>query len=376
MKRYTILHVDGERGLRGGQRQLLALACALRARGHRNIVCAREATPLAREARRLALEVRPLPLLGELDFLSAVKLVALARREGALVHAHSAHACAAAALAALGGVPVVMHRRVDFAVSSLSVSLKYGLAGKVVAVSRAIAEILKQAGVPERRLAVVTDAIATDDEEAGWLGVAGTAYAPATPEERTRYRRALAEELKADPAMTWIGNLAALVPHKDHDTLLAAALLVRMKRPDALFLIAGKGPEQERLALSIARMGLEGKVILAGHREEPLTFLKTLDAYCQSSWGEGMGSVLLEAAACGVPVAATTAGGIPEVVEDGVTGLLAPARDPEALAAALLRLLDDAPLRRRLADAARERLPRFGLRAAAQSMEKIYDSVA
>lgn len=372
MRPFTILHVDGERGLRGGERQLLALAGALQARGHRNIVCARTDGELAAEARRRGLETLTFPLRGELDFLSAIKLAALTRKEGAILHAHTAHACGTAALASLAGVPVVMHRRVDFPVGPLSARFKYGLAGKVVAVSRAISDILAKAGVSPAKLAVVTDAIPVDAQEAVWTGPGSEALAPVTAQRRRALRAGLEREFKIPATAPLIGNLAALVPHKDHDTLLAAAVIVCLKRPDARFIIAGKGPEEGSLRASLKRMGLEGKVVLAGHRDDAASLLQALDVYCQSSWGEGMGSVLIEAQACGAPIAATTAGGIPEVVEDGVTGLLVKPRDPEALAEALLRLLAEPATRIRLAAAARERLPRFGLKAAAESMEKVY----
>ncbi len=376
MRRYTVLHVDGERGLRGGERQLLGLAAALRARGHRGIVCARAGSELEAEARRREFDVRTFPLMGEWDFLSVIKLVALARREGAVLHAHTAHACGTAAWAALAGVPVVMHRRVDFPVSEFSARAKYGLAGKVVSVSRAISDILRAAGVAPSKLAVVVDAIPVDLEEARWTGHATLPFRPASAAERAGLRAALEKELGVPASAPLVGNLAALVPHKDHDTLLAAAVIVCLKRPDARFLIAGKGPEEAKLRESLKRMGLEGKVLLVGHREDAVSLLQSLDVYCQSSWGEGMGSVLIEAQACGAPIAATTAGGIPEVVEDGATGLLVKPRDPEALAAALLRLLDDPALRARLSKAALERLPRFGLKAAAASMEDVYAAVS
>ena len=128
-----------------------------------------------------------------------------------------------------------------------------------------------------------------------------------------------------------------------------------------------------KLFESIKRMGLLGKVILMGHRENPEPILKALDIYVQSSWGEGMGSVLIEAAACGIPIAATTAGGIPEVVTDGETGLLVAPRNPEAMATNLIRLIDDAELRRGLAAEGRARVSRFGLTRMANEMEKIYD---
>jgi glycosyltransferase involved in cell wall biosynthesis len=372
-RRSTIFHVDGERGLRGGERQLLYLAAALRARGRRNVVYCRSRSELEAEARRQGFETRALAFLGEWDPFSALKLAADARREGAVIHAHTGHAAGLCSLASLAAIPFVSHRRVDFPVGFFARLLKYGRAGKTVAVSTAIADILKGAGLPASALAVVPDGLPVTGEEAAWAQIGEARYQPPTAAEKNGYRRALAEELRIDPATAWIGNLAALVPHKDHDTLIAAAVIVLLKRPRTVFLVAGRGPEEERLADSVRRMGLAGKFLLVGHREDPLPLLKALDVYVQSSWGEGMGSVLIEAAACGVPIAATRAGGIPEVVEDGATGLLVPPRDPEALAGAITRLCDDRALAARLAERGRSRLPRFGLARMAADMEDIYD---
>jgi glycosyltransferase involved in cell wall biosynthesis len=222
----------------------------------------------------------------------------------------------------------------------------------------------------------VPDGLPTDKTEEAWSGSAAGRFVAATAEEKNKYRQKLANEFRIDPDLTWIANLAALVPHKDHDTLIAAAVIVLLKRPLARFLIAGKGPEEVRLFESIRRMGLVGKVLLTGHVPDPLPLLKAVDIYVQSSWGEGMGSVLIEAAACGAPIAATTAGGIPEVVEDGVTGLLVSPRNPEALAEALIRLMDDKALASRLAAQGLKSIHRFGLKRMADDMEKIYDSVS
>jgi glycosyltransferase involved in cell wall biosynthesis len=140
-------------------------------------------------------------------------------------------------------------------------------------------------------------------------------------------------------------------------------------------LIAGSGPEESHLRGLISRGGLDGKVFLLGQREDAAAVFQALDIFVLSSWGEGMGSVLLEAGACAVPVAATGAGGIPEIVEDGVSGLLAPPRNPEALAANIVRLLDDRALAARLAQNARKRLPLFGLAHMVETLEPIYESV-
>jgi L-malate glycosyltransferase len=375
-RRSTLFHVDGERGYRGGERQLLYLAAALRSRGRRNVVYCRAGGELQREAARQGFETRTLPFWSEWDPVSAWRLAADARREGAVIHAHTGHAAGIAALAALGGAPLVAHRRVDFGVGTAARALKYGRAAKTVAVSSAIARILREAGLPEDRISVIPDGLPATAEEAAWTQGGAARFRPPLPVERAENRRLLAVELGIDASMAWVGNLAALVPHKDHDTLLAAAVIVLLKRPRTRFLIAGTGPQEARLVDRVNRMGLFGKVLFLGQREDPLLLLQSLDAYVQSSWGEGMGSVLIEAAACGLPIAATTAGGIPDVVEDGATGLLVPPRAPEALADAILKLCDDRALAKRLADEGLRRLPRFSLARMAADMEKIYDSIA
>lgn len=366
MKPRPIYHLDGEPGLRGGERQLLYLAAALRARGRRGVVCARRGGELEAEARRQGFETAR----------ATAAVVLRARSEGAILHAHTGHAAGTAALGAWAGVPAVAHRRVDFPVTGLSARWKYGAAGKVVCVSRAIADIMKAAGTPEPRLAVIPDGLPVTPEESKWASVDPGRFAPPSAGEREGFRRALAAEFNIPQDALLIGNLAALVPHKDHAALLAAAVIVLLQRPQVKFLIAGRGPEERSLFESIKRMGLLGKVILLGHRPDPIPLLKALDVYVQSSWGEGMGSVLIEAAACGVPVAATTAGGIPEVVDDGETGLLVEPRHPEGMAKNLLRLIDDKDLRLRLAAEGRARVGRFGLTRMANEMEKIYDDLS
>lgn len=362
--------------MRGGERQLLYLASALRARGHRNVVVYRKGAPLGKEARRLGLETWHLPFLGEWDLSTALALrLGCGRSQGRILHAHTGHAAALARVAgALGGAPRVLHRRVDFALNGFLSRLKYGPA-RVIAVSNAIRSVLLADGLEPGKIEVVPDGIPINGEECQWIGVEAERFRPPSKEQKTCLRRELSEELNIPSEATWIGNLAALVPHKDHDTLIAAALIVILKRPDAVFLIAGEGPEGPRLLDSVKKMGLLGKVLLIGQRPDPVPLLKSLDIFALSSWGEGMGSVLLEASACGIPIAVTAAGGIPEILEDGRAGLLSPVRDPEALAANILRLMDDPALGRRLAEEAKSRLPRFGLGRMAEQMERIYERV-
>lgn len=376
--RLTIFHLDDELGFRGGERQLLYLASALRAAGHDNIVCCRGGSALEPEARRQGFDVLVLPFAYEFDLVSARLLARAAkRRSRPVIHAHTGHTVGIAAACRLfGGPPAIAHRRGASRLrGGFSRWLKYDRVARVVAVSHAIEEILTRGGLAARRIAVVPDCIPVTGEEWQAAGFMSPRFAPASPERKAMARRALADAFGMDPEASWVGNLAALVPLKDHATLIAAAASVVRQKPDTVFLIAGEGPERERLQADIEHRGLTGRVVLLGHFDAAELFA-AIDVFVLSSNREGMGSVLLEAASCGVAVAATAVGGIPEVVQDGHSGLLVPAGDHEALAGAITRLLDQPDLARQLCAAARAALPRFGLTATARLMEAIYDYAA
>lgn len=332
---------------------------------------------LEREAARLGLGLLRLPFLTEWDPISAALLrqAAESAKRPAILHAHTGHTAALAVLAsAAGGPPSVAHRRVDFPLSGLlSRRLKYQPAGRVIAVSAAIARLLEAQGLPAAKLAVVPDAIPVGEEEARVAGVAP--FGPATAAERAELRAGLAKRWDADPGAPWIGNLAALVPHKDQANFLRAAAQLSKKRPRAIFWLVGEGPERAKLEAVAEVLRLKDRVRFTGQSERPLDWLRALDAFALSSWGEGMGSVLLEALACRLPIAATTAGGIPEVLEDDRTALLVPPRDPGALAGALGRLLEEPRLARELAERGAASLARFSLASAGDAIEEIYEQV-
>mgnify|MGYP000274199176 CR=1 FL=1 len=147
---------------------------------------------------------------------------------------------------------------------------------------------------------------------------------------------------------------AALVAHKGHRHLLDAWRAVEERGPEAILLLAGIGGLEGDLRAQVQRLGLR-RVVFAGWRDDIADLHAAADLVVLASVEEGLGSALMDAAAAGLPVVATRAGGIPEVVRDGVTGLLAPPGDAPALAAHLLGLLNDAVRRNRLGAAARER---------------------
>src|SRR4029078_5141700 len=142
-----------------------------------------------------------------------------------------------------------------------------------------------------------------------------------------------------------VDSVAALVPHKGQRHLIEAAAAVVRQCPDARFVIAGEGGLRPMLERHIKEHRLEKHVFLLGFRPDVLSVHKAFDVFVMSSVTEGLGTSLLDAMACGQPIVATTAGGMPEVVADGRTGLLVPPRDHDAMAAAIVRLLRDRRLR-------------------------------
>jgi len=154
-----------------------------------------------------------------------------------------------------------------------------------------------------------------------------------------------------------IGLIARLSPEKDVDTFLQACQRVLVRIPRAQFVIAGDGPERSRLTDLSRRLGIEEAVTFAGAfaKEDLPEIMAELDIVALSSMYEGLPVALLEAMAFGKPVVATAVGGVPEVVEDGVTGFLVPPHSPDALADALCHLIGDTELRLRMGFAGRKR---------------------
>lgn len=360
---FTVFHLDGERGLRGGERQLLYLASYLKTRGHRNIVVCRGDSDLEKEAKDRGLETMTLPFYCEWDLVSAWKLRgAVAGHRRAILHAHTGHAAALAYLAAIGTDSLrVAHRRVDFPVSSgISLRMKYASADRVIAITEEVRRVLVESGLDAQRVAVVPSSIGPEvAAAAGML-------------DREECRRRLAEELGLPRDAPWVGMLGALVPHKDPASFLRAAEGVLARRPDARFLLAGSGPLEESLRYQAREAGILDRVRFLGWRTDNLRIIKALDVFVLSSRQEGMGSVLLEALACGTPIAATRAGGIPEAVEDGKSALLCAPGDNEALAGGILDLLARPEKARRLAEEGLKRVKAFGAERMGERVEVVY----
>jgi glycosyltransferase involved in cell wall biosynthesis len=180
------------------------------------------------------------------------------------------------------------------------------------------------------------------------------------------------------PNVALVGMISVLRSWKGHATFLeAAGKLLGDKGRHVHFVIAGDGPGREELAKKIAQEPWKGNVTLLGHRTDVPNLLASLDVLVLPSYAhEGIPQIILQAQAMSCAVVATTIGGIPEVVEDGVTGLLVPPRDAEALAEKIRALLDDPGLDAHLGQNARAAIEKnYSLDAMGEKLLGLYETL-
>ena len=198
----------------------------------------------------------------------------------------------------------------------------------------------------------------------------------------TRYDRTeacctLPDEYGLEPGAPIVGVVGRLEPEKGQATLVDAWPLVLRAVPRAYLLIVGEGSRREALEHQVAELGIAGRVIFTGRRDDVPAVTAALDVAVLPSYREAQGLTILEAMALSRPVVASNVGGIPEMVEDGRTGLLVPPRDRDALAAAITRLLLDHPLADMLARAGHDLVhERFCLELMVRAIEDLYDEGA
>jgi len=362
------LHIDTARTWRGGQNQVLLTVTGLREIGHRAALVAHPEGELLRRAAE-GVDLIPLAPRTEMDLTAAWRLARVIKRMNPdVIHAHDPHGIAMASLALSLGASsakqgrapaIVASRRVDFHLKGNSLSRwKHRQVDCFVAASEAIRRILLSDGVPDDRAVTVHEGV----------DVEHVAAAPPVNVHETFW---------LPHGAPVVGNVAALVPHKGQRHLIEAAHLVVQEVPDARFVILGEGELREALERQVKDYHLEKHVLLPGFRTDVLGCIKGFDLFVMSSVTEGLGTSLLDAMACSKPIVATTAGGIPEVVVDGETGLLAAPRDHAGMATAIIRMLNDPTRRTAMGTAGFARVrERFTVERMVAETVAVYERVA
>lgn len=354
-----VLHVDSERPWRGGERQVLELMRRQRRGGDEPHLAAPVDSAIYQRAAAEEFPVHGVPMRGTWDLPSAFSLARLHRAlRPDVVHWHAARAHALGTIAALlaPGPARILSRRVDFPVRRSPGSvLLYSLPLEaIIAISNGVREALIQSGVTPERIRVVPSGI------------------DLSPFQEPYDRQATRRRLGVADGELLVLQVAALAPHKSQVDLLEAAAIVRSRRGDLVFWIAGEGPLRAELEARHRALGLGDRVRFLGFREDVTDLLRSADIFCVSSYLEGLGTSTLDAMAAGVPVVATRVGGIPEIVADGESGILVPARNPEALADAIVALAGNAERRAAMGAAAKRRARDFSADRTSEGTRRVY----
>lgn len=310
--------------------------------------------PLIDEAKQKNLRVEPIRHMVNridptCDFLALLELVRLMRKENfTIVHTHNSKAGILGRLAAwLCKTPVIIHtiHSCVFRYPNLS-RFQRGLffwieklASRITDRFIAISEPLRQEfiragfGPPDKFVTI-------------YSGIELDRFKTSVDIERKKKELGIAGEDLV------IGTVARFDEGKGYKELISAAPLVLCKVPNAKFVLVGDGPLRDNIEKQSSGLGLSDRIIFTGTRKDVSEIMAIFDIFVLPSHYEGMGRVLLEAQARGAPVVATRVCGIPDIVKDGETGLLVEVKDINGLSKAIVTLLNDKPLREKMADAA------------------------
>jgi glycosyltransferase involved in cell wall biosynthesis len=357
-----VLHVSTAATWRGGEQQASYL---IRHLSQLNINCCLMAPQHAAMLQHLhstTCRIFSFRKTGSLNLGLAKKLSAICKQEHIdLIHTHDSHAHTAAYLSALffrNKCPIVVSRRVDFAVSDSFFSkhkYNYPSIKKIICVSEAIRQITAPAIKDQTKLAVVHSGVDLNRFIEGKLK--------------------LHQEYHLPEDTFLVGNISALADHKDLHTFVRTASRINKEHKNIHFFLIGEGNERNSLQQEVDALKLNAHVHFTGFRNDIHELLPELNIFLMTSKTEGLGTTLIDAMAAGVCVVATKAGGIPELIQHQLTGLLAEIGDDVMLANHVNHLYQHPEEAALLRNNAKKQAAQFSFEQMAQKTLAIYQEV-
>jgi glycosyltransferase involved in cell wall biosynthesis len=349
-----VLQVITPSHMSGAEMQLVRLTHRMRDRGHQISTVIKRSNSAVEEMRRLGLEVDDLPIGGKLNIAALAILAHRARQTRAQIVQSTLSTASwwCGWLDRLGGPPSVGH------VQGFTSARWHRHQTHLLAVSQAVKDDLVRQGVAADRITVMHNALAPEE------------FRP------TRDPLAVRSEFGADADTPVVGTFAHLSEKKGHRELFQAIPEILRKCPRTQFWIVGQGALRQELEASARRFGFLPRIRFLGYRRDVPDLMNTIDAMVLPSHREPCALVYVEAALSKKPIIACRAGGAPESVADGQTGLLVPVRDSSSIAAAVIALLADRGYGQRLGQAGYERaLDLFGWERCVRTLEGVYGRV-
>ena len=361
----SVLHVSTPLSWRGGEQQLYYLLDALKNEAINQVLFCPSDSILAQKTKKQGFKCILYKKRSGFDLRAAFNFAQLFKHNPpALIHAHDAHAHTLCILATWFGlnVPIILHRRVDFPIKkNFFTRYKYNHKNvkRIICVSQAIQHIIqKDIQRPERAITIHsgidTERFASTDNHPSLRTIIG-----------------------ADKTSKIVGNTSALADHKDYPTFLKTAHLLIKQHPQInwQFVIFGSGALLNELEQLSKDLGITKQVHFLGFREDLPQLLPQLDVFLFTSKTEGLGTTLLDAIACQVPIVATDAGGVAEIIINQKTGLLCGIGQTQQLADDVIQIINNPDLKAKLIDGANVHLAFFSIAAMAKRTYREYQQV-
>ena len=355
-----VIHLSAEKTWRGGEQQIAYLIDELQKLNVEQLVVCKKGSAFETYCINHSIPFKSLAFSNQFDFISSYKLKKIANTFKAdIIHLHSSHAHAIAIWAYYFGnkTNLVLSRKVDFPISKNFLSkIKYNCPGikKIICVSNAIQNIIQNDIVDRSKCTVIYDGIDLSKFKQGG--------------NKLRNEYGIAKDVKI------IASTAALADHKDYPTFINAIKDIDSKI-NAHYFIIGDGPLRNEIHQLVNDNNLQNKITFTGFRNDINEILPEIDVFVLSSKTEGLGSSILDAYACKVPVVCTNAGGIPEIVEHNITGLLSDIGDAKALASNIIKACEDTEFTKLLVMNAFQKVKEFDKKITAMQTLEVYENV-
>ena len=363
-RNFRILHISSERTWKGGEQQIAYLIEEMNKMGLKNYVVCRKNSAFKKYCQNKNLDFYSLNFdISHLLFTASSISKICKKNKIDIIHMHSSGGHTVGLISTFFNhqAHLVLSRRVDNPIKSKKFSIwKYNHSRikKIITVSKTVKRIIAEKIIDKSKCITIYDGIDIHK----FTDINGTNRL------RTKYH--------IPPEKILIGNTSALADHKDYFTFIDTADFLLQTGLNASFLIIGEGPERKKIESYLTSKKLTGEIILTGFIQNIPEILPELDIFLMTSKTEGLGSSILDAFACGVPVVATRAGGIPEIVIHESTGLLSPVKDYVDLGKNILRLLNDLNLKRKLTGNAKKWVQEhFSKEKTARETLKVYAEI-
>ncbi|MCL4475068.1 MAG: glycosyltransferase family 4 protein [Nitrospirae bacterium] len=322
---FTVLHTESSKGWGGQENRILKESLGLRKLGARVIILCQPDSVLEKKALSEGIELRTCRMRKHYDLPAIACILRVIKQEA--VDVISTHSGRDSFLAGIAGriskrKPVIVRtRHIAMAITSrITYSL---LPHRVVTTSEYLRQYLIQEGISADKVVTIL------------TGIELSRFDPDTTPGNLR------QELDLMSDAPLIGTVAILRRPKGHHILLDAIPLVLKKFPGAVFAFVGDGPQRKNISDKIERLGLSGSVLMLGMRWDIPNVLKSIDLFVLPTQKEAHGGVFVEAMAMERPVIGTDVGGVSEVIKNGINGFLVEPNNPQALAEAILAMLED-----------------------------------